>query len=120
MMLRRLLLAAATLCLSAGMAVAQQSIVFSQMIPKGFCQVSVTTAATLASSCMIPAQTMVAVIVDETANTRWRDDGTAPTSTVGMLLASGATFTYQGDLTSISFVAVSGSPVLDVSFYGVR
>jgi hypothetical protein len=57
---------------------------------------------------------------------RWRDDGTAPTTSVGMLVnAAGigaspvqgaSTFWYTGDLTAIQFIG-SGSPKLNVSYY---
>ena len=117
----RLLFASCIVLLSVAPAMAQQQIVFANMVPTGFCQFTASTAATLATSCSgIPAKSLVAVIVDETQSTRWRDDGTAPTTSVGMLLSVGSTLTYQGDLTKIQFVAVSGSPVMDVSFYGIH
>lgn len=58
-----------------------------------------------------------ALICAETAGVRWRDDGTAPTATVGQLLTAGQCFQYAGPLTAIQFIAQSGSPILDVSFY---
>lgn len=65
----------------------------------------------------IPLAAHMALIVCETANVRWRDDGTAPTSSVGMLLSSGQEFQYAGNLAGIKFIAVSGAPSLDVTFY---
>ena len=39
---------------------------------------------------------------------RWRDDGTAPTSNIGMRLASGSLpYLYQGDLHKLQFIADS-------------
>jgi hypothetical protein len=60
-----------------------------------------------------------AIIRVTAANVYWRDDGTAPTATVGMPLLSTDTvpFEYYGDPLAIQFIAVSGSPVLDVSYY---
>lgn len=48
---------------------------------------------------------------------RWRDDGTAPTSTVGMILNTGSELDYTGDPTMIQFIVGSGSPILDISYY---
>lgn len=47
----------------------------------------------------------------------WRDDGTAPTNTVGMTLFSGQELDYSGDPTMIRFIIGAGSPVLNVSYY---
>jgi hypothetical protein len=58
-----------------------------------------------------------ALICAETAGVRWRDDGTAPTASVGQPLAAGQCFQYAGPLLTIQFIAQTGSPVLDVSYY---
>jgi hypothetical protein len=59
------------------------------------------------------------VLYAETAAIRWRDDGGAPTSSVGMEIVSSTNppFTYVGTLTALQFIAASGSPVLDIAFY---
>jgi len=49
---------------------------------------------------------------------RWRDDGVAPTSTVGMLMADGVLYQYNGDIAKIQFIKASGTPVLEASLYG--
>lgn len=48
---------------------------------------------------------------------RWRDDGTAPTSTVGMTLFSGQELDYSGDPYAIQFIVGAGAPVLNISYY---
>ena len=48
---------------------------------------------------------------------RWRDDGVAPTATVGMSLPSGAELDYPGDISAIRFISSSGTPILDISLY---
>jgi hypothetical protein len=54
----------------------------------------------------------------ETAQVRWRDDGTAPTSTVGHLLEVGQVLEYDGDVGSISFIRTGGtSGALPVTYY---
>jgi hypothetical protein len=48
---------------------------------------------------------------------RWRDDGTNPSATVGMLLPVNTPFFYDGDLSAIKFFEAAASAVLDVSYY---
>lgn len=59
----------------------------------------------------------VAVMVAEAQAVRWRDDGTAPSATVGMPLAVGVTFVYDGDLTKIRFFEQAGGAKLNVTYY---
>lgn len=59
----------------------------------------------------------VAIIVPETQGVRWRDDGVAPSATVGMPLAVGATLMYDGDLTKIRFFQQAATATLNVSYY---
>ena len=58
-----------------------------------------------------------ALIVAEAQDVRWRDDGTAPTSTVGMLLKTGVIFQYDGDLKKIKFIETAGSAKVNISYY---
>lgn len=78
------------------------------------------TAGTLASSQTLTAPagaTFCAISVD-TANVRWRDDGTAPTASTGMRKIFGTDpFWYYGDLNAIAFILESGSPVLNIAYY---
>jgi hypothetical protein len=59
----------------------------------------------------------VAIIIPQTQAVRWRDDGTAPTASIGMPLAAGVTLQYDGDLTQIRFIQQTASAVLNVSYY---
>jgi hypothetical protein len=59
----------------------------------------------------------VAMIIAEGAPARWRDDGVAPTATVGMPLPIGAVLLYDGDLKQIRFIQQSGTAALNVSYY---
>ena len=87
--------------------------------PLGYCQLTASSAAALVSTCTggIPATSQWATICVETANIRWRDDGTAPTTSVGMPVSSGQCFYYNSKFSALSVIAQSGSPVLDISFY---
>lgn len=59
----------------------------------------------------------LAIIQAEAVAVRWRDDGTAPTSTVGMRLIAGDSLEYDGDLNKIRFIEESASAKLNVSYY---
>ncbi len=87
-------------------------------VPLGYCQLSVT-AAVLVSTCSggIPAGSTFASIVTETAAIRWRDDGTAPTTSVGNPLAVATRLTYDGLLASLQVIAQTGTAVVNIEFY---
>ena len=63
------------------------------------------------------AKPVFALIIAEGAPVRWRDDGTAPTASVGMPIAVGVPFQYDGDLTKIRFIQQSASGILNISYY---
>lgn len=70
----------------------------------------------------IPSVAVCATILVETAAIRWRDDGTAPSTTVGNLIEPIGTSTvppptYCGDSLALwQAIAVTGTPVINVSF----
>lgn len=83
--------------------------------PLGYSQItSLSSAAGLGT---IPAGSSYAVIECESQAVRWRDDGTDPTTSVGMSLSAGDTLTYDGSLPKIKFIEVAASAKLNVSFY---
>ena len=54
----------------------------------------------------------------ETQNVRWRDDNTAPTATVGMLMiTTDEPYFYDGPLDKIRFIEVTASAKLNISYY---
>ena len=59
----------------------------------------------------------LAVIRCETQGVRWRDDGVAPTASVGMPLSVGDVLLYDGDLKKIQFIEQASSAKLDISYY---
>lgn len=65
----------------------------------------------------VPAGATLALIVPETQNVRWRDDGVAPTATVGMLVPANSSMSYDGDLKAIRFIAATSGAILNVSYY---
>ena len=65
----------------------------------------------------VPAGAALALIVPETQNVRWRDDGVAPTASVGMLVPANSSMSYDGDLKAIRFIAATSGAILNVSYY---
>lgn len=90
-----------------------------QLTPISYQQITATTLAAATSLTLPTTYTATsAVFCVETANVRWRDDGVAPTASVGMIAPYGQPcWAYTGSLSAIQFIAASGSPVLDVTYY---
>jgi hypothetical protein len=59
----------------------------------------------------------IAIITPETQAVRWRDDGVAPTTSVGMPLAAGVTLQYDGDLSQIRFIEQTAGAKLNITYY---
>lgn len=70
-----------------------------------------------ATALTVPTGAAIAEICDETNAARYRDDGTNPTTTVGMLVAVGTCFQYAGPLSAIKFIDTSSGAIIDVSYY---
>lgn len=60
----------------------------------------------------------LAVVQCNGGTVRWRDDGTAPTSGIGMSIPDGGELDYTGDIANIRFILASGTPILDIALYG--
>ena len=84
--------------------------------PLGYQQI---TSLSTATALTVPGGANLAIIECETQSVRWRDDGTAPTASVGMLLATGSYFIYNGNLSAIEFIQTTASASLSVSYYAV-
>jgi hypothetical protein len=85
-------------------------------LPLGFEQLTLTGTA---QQLTVPAGATFAIMRVSTADASWRDDGTAPTASIGfsLLHTDVVPFEYWGDLGAFEAIAVSGSPVLNVSYY---
>jgi len=75
------------------------------------------TSLSSAAGLTIPQGATLALIVPETQNVRWRDDGTDPTASVGMPIFVGASLSYDGDLNRIKFIETTASSKLNISYY---
>lgn len=59
----------------------------------------------------------VALIEVEGADVRWRDDGTSPTASVGMVLLEDTGMVYVSDPSKLKFIEVSATAKVNVSYY---
>ena len=83
------------------------------------------TSMSSATSLTVPAKNLqglvgtprIAIITAEAQGVRWRDDGTAPTASVGMPLAVGVTLQYDGDINQIQFIEQTGGAKLNITYY---
>ena len=65
-----------------------------------------------------PTDSRIALLQAEDQDIRWRDNGQAPTSSVGMILGSGLDIIYVGNnLAAIQFIETTASAKLNVSYY---
>ena len=75
------------------------------------------TSLSSAAGLTVPQGATLALIVPETQNVRWRDDGTNPTASVGMPIFVGASLSYDGDFNKIKFIEEAASAKLNISYY---
>jgi hypothetical protein len=89
-----------------------------RLLPLGYQQLtSISSAAPLSN---IPPGMVVCTLQAEVENVRYRDDGEAPTASVGNLLVAGQEpFLYTGTVSALQFIAATAGAILNVSFYRV-
>lgn len=75
------------------------------------------TSLSASAALTVPTGATMALIVADTQGVRWRDDGIAPTASVGMPLAVGVSLSYDGDLKAIRFIQQAASATLNISYY---
>jgi hypothetical protein len=80
------------------------------------CQ-QITSLASAAPFASIPTGAKLATVTPEVQPVRYRDDGTAPTASIGPLLYPGLVWSYSGPLASIQFIQTAASATIDVCFY---
>jgi hypothetical protein len=82
----------------------------------GYQQLTSLTGSTAFTS--VPAGTIYAVVSVETQAIRWRDDGVAPTASVGMPVAAGSSFAYTTNFIGFRIIQQAASATVDVYFCG--
>lgn len=77
------------------------------------------TVSSVAVSLTLPRGAEMAVVSLETANIRYKDDGTSPTASVGVLLAPGGLLIIcPGSIGTIKFIAQTSDALLNIAYYG--
>lgn len=92
----------------------QSRVIEGQRECLGFQQITSLSASTLLT---VPVGAILALIQAETQSVRWRDDGTAPTSSVGMIIEANSMLEYNGVLESLKFIEATASAKLNISYY---
>lgn len=87
----------------------------SPLLAKGYQQL---VAPDTATALTVPAGANRALIQCTAQNVRWRDDGTNPTTTVGMLLlATSDGLWFTGDVVAMRVISAVAGAVVNVSYY---
>jgi len=86
-----------------------------QREPIGFEQITDLSSAVGFAS--VPTRARMAFIQAQGEDVRWRDDGTDPTSGVGMLITVDSILSYTGNMSKIKFIEASAGAVLNISYY---
>lgn len=87
---------------------------FEKRNPEGFEQL---TGLSSAKGLTVPKGARLAVISCATQAVTWRDDGTAPTASVGVYLPVNTPFVYTGNLNQLQFIEAVASAVVNISYY---
>jgi hypothetical protein len=98
--------------------------------PLGYAQSAAVDASTLISSLTfatpgiaspaagLPPGAQLLLIQPQTQGIRWRDDGTAPTATVGYPLAVGSELRYTGAMNALRVISQTAGAIINVVAYG--
>lgn len=86
----------------------------TQAVPLGYQQLAGTGLQTLT----VPGGATSAIITTEGPAARWRDDGTNPTTSIGMPIASGVPTRFAGDLAVLKLISSGASVTYNISYYG--
>lgn len=114
-MKRLLLLALLVLSPTLLVAATGERVIDGYLEPAGFTRItSLSSAAGLGT---IPTDVKLTLIQPETQSVRWRDDGTNPTASVGMLLAVGDVLVYNGNPAALKLIETTASATVNVTFY---
>lgn len=91
------------------------------LAPKGVRQAFVAVAGDLATltGAALPAGATFVSIQAKTGDVRLRDDGTAPTASIGMLLRQDSVWSCAGNLSTLRLAPTGTAPVtVNFAFYG--
>jgi hypothetical protein len=90
--------------------------VSAALVKLGYQQI---TSLSPAAALTVPTGATFCIVTAESQAVRWRDDGTNPTASVGMPIASGGSYTFNGavNLAALRFIEQTASAILNVSYY---
>ena len=80
--------------------------------PMGYAQV-----VGIAAAISPPVPGRILKLMPESQGIRIRDDGTDPTTTVGLLIPAGACYEYKGDVRALRIIEAAASTTLNVLGY---
>jgi hypothetical protein len=66
----------------------------------------------------LPTGAKKAVVIATDQDLRWRDDGTSPNATTGMLLKTNTVYIFEHSLQLVKFIETTTSGKLNISYYG--
>lgn len=93
----------------------------SRLKPLGYVQLTSLAAAAGVAAASVPDGAKAALIQAETQPVRYRDDGVAPTASVGMIIPANGSVWYTGwrfDSTLLQFIETTASAKVNILFYG--
>ena len=86
----------------------------SSSVPLGFQQI---VGAATSTALTVPTGATFAIIQPVAQAIAWRDDGVAPTATVGMLVPADGELLYDGTLATFRLIQVAATATINVSYY---
>lgn len=86
-------------------------------VPCGYQQVAVDSATALTIPAACAGVPSLVVITVEAQAARYRDDGTSPTTTVGMPIAVGQVLNYEGTISALKFISQTAGAKVNALFY---
>jgi hypothetical protein len=98
---------------------------YTQLENRGFASVIASATAAVGLTGSYPTNSATgrqgipnyAIISVDSNSARWRDDGTAPTATVGMPLPINTNLLYDGELGKFQIISNAVSANVNISFY---
>jgi hypothetical protein len=93
--------------------------------PLGYCQITSLSSAValVTASCStgsVATQATIAEVCVSVASIRYRDDGTAPTTTLGVPVGAGVCFPYsisEGGMSALQMIQQTAGAIVDILFY---
>lgn len=86
-----------------------------RITPLGYQQLTTLSSA---AALTVPTGTKYILMQAQDKDVRYRDDGTDPSATVGMIMVANTVYAYTGNFATIKFFETSATAKLNVLYYG--